>query len=373
MPPSTVSIDRSSGPAVLRRTAILISSLPEPTARGLLARLSADQRRQLRRAIATLDDVDALERHRAVQTFYQSMRQSIAQTPPAARTPPVVAPQTPAASDAPQPAATAELTPERQPPQVTDPLAFLNTVDSGRLYRTLCTEHPQTVAVVLANLPPPAAAAILQRMPDARRSETIARLGRLGSLDRDVAADIAATLRQKLGTVVEPPDAQTPSPPPTNRLREILSQMPGSDQTPKIEPTVSNPPISEPVTSATEASEQVDQLRRVAALGSDPPTIPLKPVEESISDAEADRLLISLPPLRLCEALGRVDTQTAVRTLQGLPTATVKAAIGALPRSIARRVRRQVADIDGVSLRQIDSAKRQVAQLAARPAASAAA
>ena len=357
----------------MRRTAILISSLPEPTARGLLSRLTADQRRQVRRAMATLDDVDALERHRAMESFTTSLRRSVATPLEVVATPPA-----PAAA-APAPAPT--------PPEVVSdrPLSFLHGVDPGRLYRTLCTEHPQTVAVVLASLPPSTAAGLLQRMPPTKRTETIARIGRLGELDNDVAADIAGTLREKFDP---PPDAagqRSATPRPTGRLSEILSQMPGSVAGPAANPPPSVAATLPPPNVATEASDQVDRLRRVAEIepaGPEPlgpATLPFEPPKQiddepdtSLDDAAVERLLVSLPPLRLCAALGQVDTVTAVRTLQGLPSATVKAALSALPRSVARGVRRQIAAVDGVSLRQIDEAKREVATLASRPAAAAA-
>ncbi len=55
--------------AMLRRVAIVLSSLPAPTASKLLGSIDAESKQSVRRTMSTLTDVDPLERQRAIQAF----------------------------------------------------------------------------------------------------------------------------------------------------------------------------------------------------------------------------------------------------------------------------------------------------------------
>ena len=69
--------------AALRRVAIVLSSLPSSTTSALLGSIAPESKQALRRTMATLSDVDPLERQRALQAFKGSF---VTQTTPTGAT-----------------------------------------------------------------------------------------------------------------------------------------------------------------------------------------------------------------------------------------------------------------------------------------------
>lgn len=84
---------------------------------------------------------------------------------------------------------------------------------------------------------------------------------------------------------------------------------------------------------------------------------------ETASTDEIHRHLVGLPPAALCRALGRLETRQALLALCGLPAEVADAVIAVLPRSQARSVRRSLAKLGPLRLREIDDAKAEVARV----------
>ena len=160
--------------AMLRRVAIVLSSLPAPVAANLLGEIDADTKVAVRRTMMSLSDVDPLEQKRALHAFKVSVQKPEASPD-----------QFQASSDG---AAAANQTPSRgnagsrvvrSNPETTQanatvassvdsnkgrhPLAFLEQVDEQVLVDLLKTERPQIVATVLASIKPEHAARVLAR------------------------------------------------------------------------------------------------------------------------------------------------------------------------------------------------------------------
>ena len=79
------------------------------------------------------------------------------------------------------------------------PFAFLSQRSADDIRPLLMEESPQLIAVVAAQLPPALSASVLQGLPPDRQADVLQRVARLGPTDPDVLADIAATLKQRLG------------------------------------------------------------------------------------------------------------------------------------------------------------------------------
>ena len=331
--------DRSTDPAVLRRIAIVIGSLPPSTASRLMQSLPASIGRDVRRSVETLDDVDPLERRRALQSFAGGVRRAAESptitmdrvaVPPAntlsAETPPSQAPDPP---------------PE---PAVDGPFEFLETVPAESLTQLLSVETPQTVATVLAHLRPATAAAVLPNLPSTLQSAAMTRL----SQQREVPEETLTTLADHFRTAVR--HTPTPAQQSSQTLRAILAAMPHRSLSATDKPTEqSAKPDSIPTQTTTPQ-----------------PTTP--PPQPALSTDAAHQILITLPSTALCQALGTVPTETAVLALCGLPTNIVTAALAHLPKPAAATVRRQMMQVHSINLRDIDRAKCDVAR-AAGPAA----
>lgn len=80
-------------------------------------------------------------------------------------------------------------------------LETLQKTDPAQLAKLFQSEHPQTIAVVLAHLEPATASTTLTHLPEAMRGEIVVRLAALQTVSQDVVKRIASVLNQKLSAV----------------------------------------------------------------------------------------------------------------------------------------------------------------------------
>ena len=78
---------------------------------------------------------------------------------------------------------------------------LLQTVDDKQLLNFLQNEHPQTAALILANLKPGQAASILSDLPEESQYEIAYRLATMEKTSPELIEDIEAVLRDQMGTV----------------------------------------------------------------------------------------------------------------------------------------------------------------------------
>ncbi len=76
---------------------------------------------------------------------------------------------------------------------------LLQTVDDKQLLNFLQNEHPQTAALILANLKPRQAAAILSEMPEEMQYEIAYRIATMEKTSPELVEDIENVLREQLG------------------------------------------------------------------------------------------------------------------------------------------------------------------------------
>jgi flagellar motor switch protein FliG len=83
------------------------------------------------------------------------------------------------------------------------PVGFetLQKIDPQQLSKLFQNEHPQTIALVLAHLEAPAAAATLRCLPEAQRADIALRIASLQSISQDVIRQISVVLEHKLKSV----------------------------------------------------------------------------------------------------------------------------------------------------------------------------
>ncbi len=76
--------------------------------------------------------------------------------------------------------------------------AFLEAATASDLTPCLAGEHPQTIALVMAYLPPGRAAQLLSRLPDALQADVLRRLSRLNEPDPEVLSEVERELQSRL-------------------------------------------------------------------------------------------------------------------------------------------------------------------------------
>ena len=78
---------------------------------------------------------------------------------------------------------------------------LLQTVDDKQLLNFLQNEHPQTVALILANINPTKAAAILSELPENKQTEISYRLATMEKTSPELINEIESALREQMGSV----------------------------------------------------------------------------------------------------------------------------------------------------------------------------
>ncbi len=84
------------------------------------------------------------------------------------------------------------------------PFEFLRATPPDQIATFLRGEHPQTIALVIANLPTTdLAAKVMQLIPPAEQADIAMRIALMGQTSPDVVKEVARVMRQKLETVLQ--------------------------------------------------------------------------------------------------------------------------------------------------------------------------
>jgi len=102
---------------------------------------------------------------------------------------------------------------------------LLQTVDDKQLLNFLQNEHPQTVAIILANLRPKQAAAILSGLPEDSQYEIAYRLATIDNISIEMITDIEDVLRDQMGNIFNKDIKKTGG---VESVAEILNSVSGS-------------------------------------------------------------------------------------------------------------------------------------------------
>ncbi len=102
----------------------------------------------------------------------------------------------------------------------TRPFEFLGRIPPERSATLLRSESPQTVALVLANLPTNLAAGVLARLPEPQQPDISLRIARMGETSAQVIRQVEDVIRQKLSVAGEQEFSASGG---TKALAEILN------------------------------------------------------------------------------------------------------------------------------------------------------
>lgn len=84
------------------------------------------------------------------------------------------------------------------------PFVWSRDIDIGTLTGYIEGEHPQTIAMILANMPPEIASEILMGVPDEKKGDIALRIAKLGQISDDVVRDVDKALKNELSGAVGP-------------------------------------------------------------------------------------------------------------------------------------------------------------------------
>jgi flagellar motor switch protein FliG len=77
---------------------------------------------------------------------------------------------------------------------------LVQRIDNQTLLAAVVDEHPQTIALVVANLPRPRAIQVLATIPGDLQANIVLRIAATGKVDHEAVQDVVVVLRQRLST-----------------------------------------------------------------------------------------------------------------------------------------------------------------------------
>ncbi len=84
------------------------------------------------------------------------------------------------------------------------PFVWTRDVNVGTLSANIINEHPQTIAMILANMPPEIASEILMAVPDDKKGDIALRVAKLGQVSEEMIRDVDEALKMELSGAVGP-------------------------------------------------------------------------------------------------------------------------------------------------------------------------
>ena len=150
--------------ATLRKAAVFLASLPKQQAAELLAKLSPEQAAAVSSEMAAMGPVAREEQQAAMREF----------------------------------AVSGSFRDEDRRVTKSSPFAFLHDMNADDLLALLGDEHPQTMALVLSQLPAEQAAKVIAALSPDRQASVIARIARIDQPNPEIIAEVAAALHRRL-------------------------------------------------------------------------------------------------------------------------------------------------------------------------------
>jgi flagellar motor switch protein FliG len=156
---------------------------------------------------------------------------------------------------------------------------FLRRTSPEQIVGFLRTEAPQTVALVVANLPTALAAQVLARLPDDVQPDIALRIARMGETSPSVIQQVEEVIRQKLTTVVEQDYAIAGG---AKALADILNQADRSTERAVLEHLAATDP------------ELAEEVRRMLFVFEDIATLEDRAIQQVLREANQKDLVLAL-------------------------------------------------------------------------------
>jgi len=356
----------------LRKAAILISALDERAADAILQALSLDEAATIRSALVELDDIPADEQRRVLADFLG--QQGLPAL--AAESDDDVALELSAVVES---RAGGIETEKPGPPLTTassePPLAFLAQAPAAALASVLRGEHPQTAAVVIAQLPPERAALVLEQLPANLATDALERMAWLDDIAPEIVADLARELRQQLAPHLRAAAADASS---LAHLTAVLDAMSGRQRQRAMQRLAErNASLGErlgvrntALSGGAKESERVVSYRyRLAPLQREKgvataadASVPLAATESWLAFDE----LATLDDAMLRTVFAAAEPTTALLALTGAEPRLLTRILGHLPAGQAAVLRERLEHPGTIRLRDIAAARRELAAIASR-------
>ncbi len=370
----------------LRNVAIVVSALDHRSADAILEQMLPEEAARVRQAVIDLDSVDDQEQQQIIAQF---LRGRSGQGAPGDAAVELAIP----ATDAERVRDMGPLNPDsNQTCGACGWLENLQDANSDELLELFRQEQPQTMSVIISELPPALASEVLVRLDAPLRMEILRRIATRGETDpqivREIQQEIEARLsqqkelkavqasgmatlrailaatspahRQSLLATVAHHDRQLAvhlalavGEEPMHADHEVRCRLAPTSETAaagKGWPSEYSSPSDDSMAAGQRMSPTAEQIG--------PPTGGATPVQFTFAD------LAKLDNRCLAEVFRHAVPEVAIIALAGAKDELVERILGQLPSRQARRLERQMCRIGPIRLKDVEHAQRQLAQLA---------
>lgn len=358
-----------------RKAAILVASLDETAATALYESFSEEDAQRLRQAVEDLADIDIEEQQAVLAEFLDDRASRVEEVGVelddnlARRLAGLecLAPTKPVAASAPRPTGLCELT----------------DINTESLVRCLVDEHPQTVAVVLAQLTPTRAAEVLRHWDAETRHALLDRIATLSPTPPELLREIEHELLVRIRAAAETSAAARRN---EARVEAILAAAEEPVRLAWHGRRESMSPTSELGVAGPEQDEiELETVERTASVASTgaPPSVEREIA--TLDDAAADHVATRFSghdergasPLAW-EDLGRFDDESLALLYASAPAEVVRLALAGADVGMIQRMRRhlghraarlldrQLHRLDAVRISDIVEAQQRLGELAGR-------
>jgi flagellar motor switch protein FliG len=159
------------------------------------------------------------------------------------------------------------------------PFEFLGRTPPERAATLLRSEAPQTVALVLANLPTGQAAGVFARLPEAQQPDIAVRIARMGETSAQVIKQVEDVIRQKLSVAGEQEFSASGG---TKALADILNNADRSTERNVLE------------SLATSDKELADEVRSMLFVFEDIVKLEERAIQQVLREADQKDLVLAL-------------------------------------------------------------------------------
>ena len=378
----------------LRKAAVLIASLDAKSADKLLDQMSDRQAAAIRNAIMELEDVSLSESDSVIAEFIHGDNQDQA-------TVDLIADGIEIDPSLAKAINGRSMPPTYSPPREAPPFRFLHEAAGDLLSDYLRHEHPQTVALVLAHLPPEQASAVIVQLDAPMQAEVLQRVADLGETDREVIHEVERILESHVSRHLQVVERRTAgmatvhaiinaanSPQRGHVLENLVehqqrlaqslqgetSQAAQQDAAPA--PIRTSPSRENSQSSAGRRSEPPDnhdsgreatQPRRpsLTSAGKSPPSQPVsdKDIEPAPFDFEQ---LAFLDVNSLAKVMQNVDNNLILIALVGASAKLTNKIMRQLPSQESKMLKRRIEQQGPLRLRDVELAQAAIAKAAGR-------
>ena len=290
----------------LRKCAIVLLSLGRQQAAAVLRRLPEQAAREVReeiRRVGALRGVSLRTRQLVLGQFCAA----------ASPNPPLPEPIAPALQEA----------------VMSGPFASLHEAGTEDLLKTIRDEHPQTIALVLAHLPPDRASEVLAGLDHHKRVDVVKRIAGIEQTSSQVIEQVERSLRQRLAAIM----GGTIRAGGVSAVAEILNSSHGD--------------LEDEILSELEADspDLADQIRRVAAI-----------FENLMHASDED----------IQAVIEQLDHATISMSLRIARDELKRKVLWNLPQEQAEQIERELAAMEPVAVSAIEQAQQRVAEVVHR-------